>query len=132
VRLLLDTHAVLWWYTVDRRLGHRVRAEVTSNRSTTWVSAVSVWEAAIKFAAGKLRLSDAPADVLADEALVRVGFRPLSISGAHALKAGVLPPHHGDPFDRMLIAQAQMEDLTIVTSDSVFDDYDVRTLDARS
>ena len=132
MRLLLDTHAILWWRAADRRLGDRARAEIGARRNGAWVSAVSLWEAAIKFAAGRLKLPGRPAALLSEEALTRLRFQTLPIHGAHALAAGALPRHHGDPFDRMLVAQAQIEDLIIVTADPAFDDYDVRVLDARA
>jgi PIN domain nuclease of toxin-antitoxin system len=89
------------------------------------VSAVTVWEIEIKRATGKLR---APADML--DSLERTMFRPLSISWVHGLAAGGLPCHHGDPFDRMLVAQAQLEGLTLVTRDPVFRNYAVAVLAA--
>ena len=132
MRLLLDTHTVLWWRMADRRLSDRARAEIGANHNTAWVSVASVWEAAIKFAAGRLRLPKPPAELLSNAALGQRGIESLSIRDVHALAAGALPRHHADPFDRMLIAQAQVEDLTIVTSDAAFDQYDVRVLDART
>jgi PIN domain nuclease of toxin-antitoxin system len=131
VRLLLDTHALLWWLARDRRLGHDARAQMVASGSVTWVSAASIWEAAIRFALRRLPLEQPPVDVLSETAIAAAGFRTLAITGAHALSAGSLPRHHNDPFDRMLIAQARAENLTIVTSDPAFDDYDVRVLDAR-
>jgi PIN domain nuclease of toxin-antitoxin system len=130
--LLLDMHAVVWWLTSDRQLGRAARAAIGSSAAQPWVSVASVWEAAIKSAAGRLRLPAPPAELLSERALADAGFQTMAIRAAHALAAGALPRHHGDPFDRLLIAQAQLEDLTIVTSDAVFDVYDVKTLDART
>lgn len=131
MRLLLDTHVLLWWLTLDDRLGEQTRARIESPDTRSWVSAASVWEAAIKFAVRRIPLPSPPADLLSEAALHGVGFQTLPMGVAHALSAGALPRHHDDPFDRMLIAQARAEDLTVVTSDTVFADYDVRVLDPR-
>jgi PIN domain nuclease of toxin-antitoxin system len=130
--LLLDSHAVLWWRNGDRRFGASARAAIESKQSHTWVSVASVWEIAIKAAAGRLRLPRPPDEWVSQPALREYGFDTMVIRPAHALTAAALPRHHGDPFDRMLIAQAQIEDLTIITADSAFDDYDVQILDARA
>lgn len=131
MRLLLDTHALVWWVTSDRRLGERARKAIDAAQGFTWVSAASAWEAAIEFAAGRLRLTVSPGDVFSDVALHERGFHALPMSAAHALAAGALPHHHADPFDRMLIAQGQLEDLTIVTADPEFEAYAIPILDAR-
>jgi PIN domain nuclease of toxin-antitoxin system len=131
VTVLLDTHALVWWLTGDRRLGPIARAAIADPATATWISAASIWEAAIKCAAGRLRLPRAPDKLLSDAALLDDGFHAIGIRTAHALRAGALPLHHRDPFDRMLIAQAQLEHLVIVTADTAFDDYDVKLLDAR-
>jgi PIN domain nuclease of toxin-antitoxin system len=130
--LLLDTHAVVWWLASDRRLGEAARAAIGSSATQSWVSVASVWEAAIKSAAGRLRLPKPPDVLLSDAALHEAGFQTMEIRATHALIAAALPRFHADPFDRMLIAQGQAEDLTIVTSDVAFDAYDVRVLDARA
>jgi PIN domain nuclease of toxin-antitoxin system len=120
--VLLDTHTLLWWLSGEDMTEAAIQA-IGRTEEVAWVSAVSVWEAEIKAAIGKLRLD---ADLVAEVAAE--GFEPLSITAAHARHAGRLPPTHRDPFDRMLIAQAQLEGLTIVTRDAVFDDYDVTVL----
>lgn len=122
--LLLDTHVVLWWLSDDPRLGRSVVERIQSNPDVV-VSAASVWEISIKRALGKLEVVD---DYL--PAIAREGFRPLPISMEHAARAGGLPPHHRDPFDRMLVAQAQIEDLRIVTSDRRIEAYDVAVASA--
>lgn len=120
--LLLDTHALLWWLAGSPLAGRVV--ELVSDPSTlVAVSAASIWEAAIKGSLGKL---EAPGSLAA--AAVEEGFEPLPVTFDHAEAAGQLPPHHGDPFDRMLIAQARLEHLTIVTRDPAFDAYDVAVL----
>lgn len=121
MRLLLDTHAFLWWLQDNPRLGREARRAVADPRAIVHVSAASVWELAIKGALGKLRVerADIPDEIAAN------GFVELPIGSRHAWQAGRLPRHHDDPFDRILIAQAQLEELTIVTHDPVFGKYDV-------
>ena len=130
--LLLDTQVVVWYYRADRQLGLVARAAIDANLTRTWVSAASAWEAAIKYASGRLPLPASPDELLSDTGLKAAGFQSIPIRTAHAIVAGALPRHHADPFDRMLIAQAQLEDFTVVTSDLVFEKYDVRVLDART
>ena len=125
MRVLLDTHALLWSLGQPTTLASEARMVIEDGRNEVFVSPVSAWEVAIKRAAGKL---DASGDLAAEiEAAAFVGL-PITI--AHAFAAGALPPHHRDPFDRMLIAQAQVEGLTIVTRDLRFAAYDVLTLRA--
>jgi PIN domain nuclease of toxin-antitoxin system len=116
VRLLADTHAVLWALGNPRELSAAARAALRAADNDLFVSAASVWELAIKHERGKLRLPDAPARWL-PRALDRSGFQTLAIDARHALAAGALPPHHRDPFDRMLVAQALTEGLVVVTRD---------------
>lgn len=124
VRLLLDTHALLWWATDDSNLPDRARTQIAQSEDVL-VSAASAWEMAIKVSLG--RLSSAQS-LLSDfeESLSRRGFPVLAITAAHGIRAGFLPGPHKDPFDRMLIAQAQAENLAIVSNDTVFDRYGVR------
>jgi len=117
VRLLLDTHTLLWWD--DDRLPRRVTTAI-QNADVVFVSAVTAWEIAIKSSLGKLVARATVEDVLAD-----YGFSSLSVSVGHADAVRSLAPHHRDPFDRLLIAQAQAEDLAIVTRDPAFRLYDV-------
>jgi len=126
LRLLLDTHAWLWWLTDDRRLGRGARQAITNPRSEVYVSAASAWEVAIKEALGKLRLGKAnlEAEIAAN------GFLELTVRIRHALIAGRLPSVHDDPFDRMLVAQAQAEELAVVTADPVFERYGVQVVEA--
>jgi PIN domain nuclease of toxin-antitoxin system len=124
VRLLLDTHVVLWWRLDSRRLGRTARSAIASATSV-YVSAASAWEVAIKVVIGRLRLEASFAEHVA-----AAGFEELPILFTHAAEAGVLPPHHADPFDRMLIAQARVDRLTLVTHDRIFESYDVQTLRA--
>ena len=126
MRLLLDTHAWLWWLTDDRRLGRRARQAISNPRSEVYVSAASAWEVAIKEALGKLRLGKAnlEAEIAAN------GFLELTVRIRHALIAGRLPSVHDDPFDRMLVAQAQAEELAVVTADPVFERYGIQVVEA--
>jgi PIN domain nuclease of toxin-antitoxin system len=125
MKLLLDTHAWLWWLSDDRALGSSARRAIADRRNVVAVSAASVWEVTIKRARGRLGFEGDPAGAVLDG-----GFEPRPISLAHAGAAGDLPPHHRDPFDRMLAAQAVAEGLTLVTHDPVFGRYDVPVLPA--
>jgi PIN domain nuclease of toxin-antitoxin system len=127
VRLLLDTHALLWWLDGDRRLPPRVRALVGEPANEVLVSAASVWEIATKARLGKLpRALDVAADVPA--CIQDQGFVPLAITVDHAQRAGAWPGPHRDPFDRMLIVQAQAEGVPIVSNEAIFDHYGVTRL----
>lgn len=121
--LLLDSHALLWWQEDDPRLGANARKAVEQPNTALYFSAASVWELAIKRAQQKLELPDSLLEVLADE-----GFVEIAISAADGLRAGSLPPHHKDPFDRMIVAQAQSEGLTVVTRDERIAAYGVPVL----
>ena len=125
MRLLLDTHALLWWLADDPTLDASARDAITSSETEVFVSAAVMWEIEIKRASGRLR---APSDLL--ETIEGGGFRELPVSGVHAVAAAGLPPHHADPFDRMLVAQAQLEGLTLVTRDERLRQYDVPTFPA--
>ncbi len=127
MRLLIDTHALLWWLTDDPALPTSARKHLARAGNTVFVSSASAWEIATKFRIGKL--PDA-GDLLADFAgyMSRERFEPLAISTDHAVRAGLLPGPHKDPFDRMLIAQAQAENIPILSNDAAFDTYNVRRL----
>jgi PIN domain nuclease of toxin-antitoxin system len=120
--LLLDTHALIWWIT-DTPIAPEAEGDIVDPGISVSVSAVSLWEIAIKEARGKLRVDGRVIDHIEGN-----GFEPLPISMEHAERAGGLPLHHQDPFDRLLIAQAQIEGLTLVTRDRYFDSYDVKVL----
>jgi PIN domain nuclease of toxin-antitoxin system len=127
VRLLLDTHALLWWLDGDRRLSVKARRAIANESNAILVSAASAWEITTKARLGKLPgASDVAADVAA--CVAAQGFFSLDITLLHAQRAGSLSGTHRDPFDRMLIAQSQIEDVALVTDDNVFDAFDVRRL----
>lgn len=130
MKLLLDTQALLWWREGNSRLGPKARAYIARDAAEVRVSAASAWEIAIKVQSGRLPLRE-PVAVWMPAAIADSGFLTLSVTLEHAVAVAELPQLHGDPFDRLLIVQAQIERLTIVTSDTVFDDYDVEVLDAR-
>ena len=124
MNLLLDSHAFLWWLAEDPKLGARARTAVADPSSTVYISAATVWELAIKAALGKLDLGGA--DLV--EEIEANSFIELPMAARHALAAATLPRHHDDPFDRMLIAQARVEGLTLVTRDPAFGAYGVAIL----
>jgi PIN domain nuclease of toxin-antitoxin system len=121
--LLLDTHALLWSVGDEHRLSPATQEMLSAGMVPAFVSAVSIWEIEIKRSSGKL---DAPENLLEEVAAAR--FVELGITFEHATIAGALPPHHRDPFDRMIVAQAQSEGLTVVTRDERIAAYDVPVL----
>jgi PIN domain nuclease of toxin-antitoxin system len=127
LRALLDTHALLWWLSDDPALGKAARKFIAETRNTVVISAASAWEIATKVRLGKLPTG---ADLAADFVgyLEREGFELMAISAEHAIRAGLLAGSHKDPFDRMLVAQAQAEGLLIVSNELVFDEYGVRRI----
>ncbi len=127
MQALLDTHALLWWLSDDPALPKRARKIIAETKNVVLVSAASAWEIATKVRLGKLPTA---ADLAGDFVghVEREGFQMLAISAEHAIRAGLLPGPHKDPFDRMLIAQAQAENLPIVSNELLFDTYGVRRL----
>lgn len=125
MRLLLDSHVVLWWLGDDAQLAAGAR-EMIAGADDVAVSVVTLWELGIKKALGKLDFPD-DLDVCVEEA----GFGLLPIHADHAMAAPTLPPHHGDPFDRMLLAQALVDQRSIVTADTQFAIYGVPLISAR-
>ena len=124
VRLLLDTNTLFWWFSGSDVLSQNARRAIASARSEVVVSVVSAWEIAIKTKSGKL-----DAQILVSDFggfLDRAAFSVLKISLDHVIRAGSLTEHHKDPFDRLLVAQAQTESLTLVSNDKIFDQYGVR------
>lgn len=129
MRLLLDTHALLWALGDSARLATTAAEAIVDPDNDVLVSAASCWEISIKEELGKLRLP-APASQWLLQAIEQVGFETVDISPYHCLTAGSLPVHHRDPFDRLLIAQGMAESLTIMTRDERFHLYDVSVLAA--
>ncbi len=124
MKLLLDTHAFLWWVAASGELSRKARSTVASARNECFVSVASGWEIAIEVSLGKLRI-DGALDRFLPEQLAANGFQPLAIDLKHAARVATLPFHHRDPFDRLLVAQALEEDLAVVTADPVFATYGV-------
>jgi len=125
--LLLDTHTLLWWQQDDPRLSGPARAAIGDPERRVFVSAASAYEIALKAARGRLHLPGLP-DRWFRRRVRDNGFMVLAISSSHALAAGALSLAHRDPFDRLLIAQAQEEALVLITADPAFADYEVETL----
>jgi PIN domain nuclease of toxin-antitoxin system len=123
VRVLIDTHVFLWWDQQLSRLSRPLRAAIEDETNEIVVSAATIWEIAIKRASGKLRF-DRP--IVA--AVLALGFEILPVAGAHAEHAGSLPPHHNDPFDRLIVAQAYLESMVLGTQDRLMRPYGVATL----
>ncbi len=125
MRLLLDSHVVIWWLLTPQRLSAPTINFLQDAENNLFLSSATVWELGIKIAKGHLHLpDDYPDKLLAD------GFTELSVQITHAQKAATLPLHHCDPFDRLLIAQTLIEDLKLVTSDATIFRYDVPTIQA--
>ena len=127
MRLLLDTHALLWWLTENSAMSGSARKAVAHKGNSVLVSAASAWEIATKVRLGRLHIAS---EIVEDFSayLARERFGSLPVSTEHAIRAGLLAGPHQDPFDRMLIAQALQENLEIVSNDKVFDHYGVRRL----
>lgn len=128
MKLLLDTHALIWWWLEDPKLSRTATRALADNGNTIWVSAASAWEIMTKQRLGKL--PELPGSLLADwsDLLQADGFQPLAISIAHALRAGSHPAEHRDPFDRLLAAQAEIEGAALVTRDPAMAGFGVRVL----
>jgi PIN domain nuclease of toxin-antitoxin system len=127
MRLLLDTHTFLWWNTEDPQLSSRVRELIGDGQNEVFLSAASVWEISVKAARGKLILPEPPAQYIPN----RMGlyqFQPLPVQIVHAVRVYDLPRHHDDPFDRLLIAQSQVESIPLVTVDTDIRKYELEVI----
>jgi len=129
VKLLLDTHAWLWWIGEPSRLGPEAARMIADRRNEVYLSAASSWEIAIKVRLEKLTLPEPP-EKFVPSRMERDGIAALAISHPHALAVSSLPMHHRDPFDRMLIAQSRVEKIPILTADPEFSAYDVELVPA--
>ncbi len=127
MRLLLDTQCWLWMQVSPSKLNEQARALLVDPANDLLLSAASSWEIAIKYGLGKLPLPMPPGMYVVDR-LRGGGVTPLAISHSHALAVAELPAHHHDPFDRLLVAQARLDGLTLLTADRVLGRYDVRII----
>jgi len=127
VRALLDTHAFLWWIAGDERLSVHASQSIADGRNEIFVSAASIWEIAIKGRLGRLSIPGDPGRFIGGQ-IVENSFRGLPIVAGHALRVWELPDHHRDPFDRMLVAQAQVEGLALISRDQQVSRYDVEVV----
>lgn len=127
MQLLLDTHTFLWWIDDAPALSKKARVAIGKAGNECFVSLASCWEMAIKTSLGKLTLSQ-PLDRFIPEQLAANGFQLLDIDFRHVSRVAAMPFHHRDPFDRLLIAQASAEKLTMVSADAAFDAYDLSRL----
>lgn len=127
MHVLLDTHALLWWLADNSALSQSARRVISETKNVIFVSAASAWEIATKVRLGKL---PSAADLAADfsSQLERESMRMLPITVEHAIRAGLLPGVHKDPFDRMLVAQAQAENMPLISNETLFDSYGVRRI----
>lgn len=126
MKLLVDTHALLWFATDDKRLGRRAAAAMDADDAELYISAASVWEMSIKASLERLKLDTSVEAYIAEK--LAEGYRILPIEWTHAAAVERLPWHHRDPFDRLLAAQAIVEELKCVTRDQVFKKYGVKTI----
>ncbi|MCP9489264.1 MAG: type II toxin-antitoxin system VapC family toxin [Solirubrobacteraceae bacterium MAG38_C4-C5] len=129
MRLLLDTHVWLWARTEPQRLGEAARELLEDPDTDLYLSAASTWEIAIKYSLGKLPLPTPPAEYV-PRRMQTSGVLPLAVEHAHAVHVATLPLHHRDPFDRLLIVQAQVERMRLLTADPAFEAYDVEVVKA--
>ena len=126
MRAILDTHALVWWLNRDPHLTSAAQRFISSSANEILVSAATAWELSIKNRSGKLNVQELLDGF--EEVMEEQGFTLLPISVKHAVRAGALPMHHPDPFDRMLIAQAQAEHVAVITVDKAFEPYGVRRI----
>ncbi len=127
MKYLLDTGVWLWSLWEPERITRRAREVISDLDQEVFLSAVTSWEIAIKSAGGKLRLPESPQSYV-PKRMAEQGLRPLAVSHPHALAVAALPPHHRDPFDRLLIAQANLEEMILISADRIFQQYRVPLL----
>lgn len=122
MKLLLDTQCWLWWFAQPERLNEQAISQIADETNELWFSVASIWEIGIKVSIGKLPLPE-PIESYISTRMLLLDMRYLEITAPHALRAAALPLHHKDPFDRMLIAQAQIEGMALVSADPIFKQY---------
>ncbi len=127
MKVLIDTHTFLWWNTDNPLLSLHAREIIADGRNEVFLSVASIWEIVIKTAKGKLNLPEAPAEYITSR-MSTYRFTALPIQISHAVHVYQLPPYHNDPFDRLLIAQSQLESLPLVTADENIQRYDLETI----
>ena len=127
MKYLLDTHTFLWWNSDDAQLSEKAKAIIADGNTEIFLSAASAWEIAIKAAKGRLVLPEEPANYRVNR-MSLYHFQPLSIEISHTTRVYKLPEHHADPFDRILIAQSQLESLPIITKDRMINLYNVEAI----
>lgn len=123
MKVLVDTQALFWWYSEPAKLSKRASSTINDSENTVLISAATAWELSIKSALGKLHALQFVMDF--SRYVEEEGFVELPIAIPHAIRAGLLPPHHKDPFDRLLVAQAQELSIPVLSSDRGLDEYDV-------
>ena len=125
---LLDTSTFLWYVSVHTELSPQAKAIIGDPGNNVFLSLVSIWELAIKFRIGKLELTPAPLSVWLNKHLAANSFRLLDIKLSHLVRYAELPPHHRDPFDGLLVAQSQVENIPVITNDAAFDHYPIERI----
>jgi PIN domain nuclease of toxin-antitoxin system len=126
MNVLLDTHAVIWWFNEPEKLSKRANSTITNQANTVSVSAASAWEMAIKASLGKLQTVSFVLDL--SNLLQQENFFEQPVTVDHAVRGGLLPLHHRDPFDRLLVAQAQSLNIPIISADTILDAYDIKRI----
>ena len=127
MKLLLDTQCWLWWFGEPGRLSEKAIQQIADEENELWLSVASIWEMGIKSVIGKLALPE-PLERYVGTRMGELDAKPLEIRAAHAMRAAGLPLHHRDPFDRMLVAQAQLEGMKVVSADEMFRAYEVEVV----
>ena len=124
MRLVLDTHVWIWWIAEPERLSEQAVRMIESSENQVFISTASAWEISIKYSLGKIKLQTSIEDFFMS-VVPKCDFSTIKVEFIHALRVASLPHHHNDPFDRLLIAQAQIEKMPIVTTDRKFSKYDI-------
>lgn len=131
MKILLDTHIFLWMFLTPSRISANVESLLKDTNNKIFLSSASSWEISIKYGIGKLKLPDAP-KIYIPERMKRANFKSLEITHKHALAIADLPIIHKDPFDRLLITQANVENFSLLSADNIFDKYSVKLIDANT